>query len=93
MLKNSPKRIGEVIDISVNYDPESRAFEIPQCFVKLLTAQPTAIKVFEALSPSRQQEIIRYLAKLKSEEALVRNCSRAINFLLGKERFIGRNNP
>jgi uncharacterized protein YdeI (YjbR/CyaY-like superfamily) len=49
--------------------------------------------VFDGLPASRRKEIVRYLANLKSEEALERNIVRAINFLLGKERFVGRDHP
>lgn len=93
MLKKSPKRIGEIVEISVDYDPVSRAYEMLPEFEKLLNRNQTAERVFNSLTNSRQQEIIRYLARLKTEDALIRNCTRAINFLLGKERFIGRNNP
>lgn len=52
-----------------------------------------AKKVFDSLSPSRQNEIVRYLARLKNEAVLEKNINRAINFLLGKERFVGRAKP
>jgi hypothetical protein len=38
-------------------------------------------------------EIVRYLANLKTEKALDTNIDKAINFLLGKERFVGRDKP
>jgi len=36
---------------------------------------------------------MRYLSFLKTEESLDRNITRAINFLLSKEQFIGRDKP
>ncbi len=45
------------------------------------------------LSPSRKKEIVRYISRLKSAEALERNVARAIGFLLKKERFVGRDGP
>jgi hypothetical protein len=33
---------------------------------------------------------MRYINSLKSEEAIERNVERAIKFLLGKKRFVGR---
>ncbi len=93
MLKNSPKRIGEIIEITINFDPESREIKVPASFVKALTENKNANLVFENLSASRKQEIVRYLVNLKNEETLQKNIKRAINFLLGKERFVGRDKP
>ena len=89
----SPKRIGEIIDLTINFDPESRAIPIPQKFDAALNNCPEAQFVFDNLPASRKQEIVRYLAKLKSEEILEKNIDRAIQFLLGKERFVGREKP
>ena len=33
------------------------------------------------------------IANLKTEKSVERNVTRAINFLLGKERFVGRDKP
>ena len=93
MLKNSPKHIGETIEISVTYDPESREIISPENFVKALIENPKAKVVFDALPASRKLEIVRYLVRLKTEETREKNIKRAINFLLGKERFVGRDKP
>lgn len=93
MLKNSPKRIGETISISVAIDTESREITPPDNFVKALNKNKKAKMVFDNLSASRKSEIVRYLARLKTEEILEKNINRAINFLLGKERFVGRDKP
>jgi Bacteriocin-protection, YdeI or OmpD-Associated/Domain of unknown function (DUF1905) len=93
MLKNSPKRIGEIIDITIELDNESREVEMPLMFTKALKKDKNAKSVFESLPPSRSKEIVRYLANLKSQAALEKNIIRAINFLNGKERFVGRDKP
>ena len=93
MLKDSPKRIGEVIAITIELDNESREVEIPSLFLKALKKDKNAKSVFESLPPSRSKEIVRYLANLKSQEVLEKNIIRAINFLNGKERFVGRDKP
>lgn len=93
MLKNSPKHVGESVEITINYDPESREIEPPQNFVIALQESKEAKTVFDSLPTSRKTEIVRYIAKLKSEEAKEKNIKRAINFLLGKERFVGRDKP
>lgn len=93
MLQNSPKRVGEVLSISVDYDAAPRIVEAPMLFKRALRKHPLATKMFSQLPPSRRQEIVRYLAKLKSKDALIRNVDRAIRFLQGESRFIGRDRP
>lgn len=93
MLKNSPKRIGEVIEVTISFDPESRQILPPKEFIKALKENEDAKNVFDSLPASRKLEIVRYLARLKTKEVLEKNIQRAINFLLGKERFIGRDKP
>jgi hypothetical protein len=93
MLKNSPKHIGENIKISIKYDTVSREIKTPPAFEMALAENLEAKKIFENLSASRKHEIVRYLAHLKSETSLNRNIERAINFLMGKNRFVGRENP
>jgi uncharacterized protein YdeI (YjbR/CyaY-like superfamily) len=44
-----------------------------------------------ALPPSRQKEILRYFARLKSEDARGRNLEKALHVLSGgKARFMAR---
>jgi hypothetical protein len=90
MLHHSPKRIGEIIKISVAYDPEPRLTIPHPGFSKALNGNKEAKVVFDGLPPSRRAEIVRYLKNLKTEKALEKNIQRAINFLMGKERFVGR---
>lgn len=93
MLAKSPKRIGETLTITIGYDPESRAITPPPAFVKALNEHADAKKTFEGLPPSRKLEIVRYLVNLKTEEAREKNITRAIRFLQGSERFVGRDKP
>jgi Bacteriocin-protection, YdeI or OmpD-Associated/Domain of unknown function (DUF1905) len=93
MLKNSPKRIGEKINLMVEYDSELRIILPHPRFIKALKQNKEAQTTFDKLSASRRLEIVRYLANLKTEETLEKNITRAINFLLGKERFVGRDKP
>lgn len=90
MLKKSPERIGERIEITIEFDPDPRTIETPPAFIKALKANKEASKVFKGLNASTQKEIVRYLANLKSKESLEKNIVKAIQFLLGKERFVGR---
>ena len=93
MLQHSPKRIGEIIKISAAYDPEPRIITPHANFQKALNKNKEAKRVFDNLPASRRMEIVRYLANLKTAQALERNILRAIQFLLGKERFVGREKP
>ena len=93
MLKNSPKRIGELVEITIAFDGESRDIEMPVDFTVALKANKEAALVFEQLTAYRKKEIVRYLANLKTKESLERNIVKAINFLTGKEKFAGREKP
>jgi uncharacterized protein YdeI (YjbR/CyaY-like superfamily) len=93
MLKNSPKRIGEKVEVSISFDNESREIEIPTAFANALKANKAAAFTFEQLTAYRKKEIIRYLANLKTKESLERNIVKAIGFLTGKGKFAGREKP
>jgi hypothetical protein len=93
MLQHSPKRIGETIEVTIEFDPSDRTITPHPKLVKALSKELTAKKVFDELPPSAQKEIAKYIASLKTEESIDRNVRRAIDFLLGKGRFIGRNRP
>lgn len=93
MLKNSPRRIGEKISITISVDLEKRSVEVPRKFITALASDMEAKKVFDSLAPSKRFEINRYLANLKTEAALEKNITRAIDFLKGKGRFAGRDKP
>ena len=92
MLKNSPKRIGEIIELTVEFDPEERTIPMHPKLQKALNKNQKAKTVFEKLSPSRQKEIVRYINFLKTESSVDKNIARVIQFLGGKESFVGRKN-
>ncbi len=93
MIKDSPKRVGEIVELKISFDPDNREIKPPVNFLKALGANQHAGKVFNNLPASKKLEIVRYLANLKSKEALDRNIKRAVSFLLGHERFVGRDKP
>lgn len=93
MLDNSPKKIGENIQITIAFDPKERKIEMHPLLKKALAENSEANAIFEILPPSRRKEIIRYISHLKTEEKIIVNVQKAINFLLGNERFIGREKP
>lgn len=90
MLQNSPKRIGELVQITIGFDPADRTIEPHPKLVEALAKNPEAKAVFDSLTPSLRKEIIRYIAQLKTETSIEKNVNKAIGFLTGKKRFIGR---
>ena len=90
MLKNSIQRIGEIIEVQVEIDSEGRIITPHHLFLRALKDNIKAKSTFENLSPSLQLEIVRYISRLKSKESIKRNILKAIDFLLGKGKFVGR---
>lgn len=93
MLENSPQRIGEKIEVTIKFDSSDRMIHPHPKLLKALNENLVAREKFESLRPSLQKEIILYISRLKSDESIERNIAKAINFLEGKGRFIGRENP
>lgn len=93
MRKAAGKEVGDTATFEASYDPADRSIPVLEKLRKALAKNKEAKKVFDALSPSLQAELSRYLNGLKTEECVERNIVRAVNFLLGKERFIGREKP
>ncbi|NNV55578.1 DUF1905 domain-containing protein [Limnovirga soli] len=93
MLKNSPKRIGELVDITIVYDAANRTIAPHPTLEKALLQNKEAALIFSQLRPSLQLEIVRYIAHLKTAASVERNVEKAIGFLLGQCRFIGRDKP
>lgn len=90
MLPKSPARIGEQVEVSIKVDFSDRTIHPHPKLVQALEENSRANAVFENLAPSLRNEIVRYIANLKTEASIDRNVLKAIDFLLGKERFIGR---
>ena len=93
MLPNSPRRVGEAIFLSIQYDPSDRSIEPHPKLVIALQENEEAQRTFDGLPASLKKEILRYISSLKNEDSVDRNVRRAIGFLLGKERFVGRDSP
>lgn len=93
MLKESPKRVGETLKITIQNDFSDRTLKPDSQLIKALQKNKQAKKVFDQLPPYLQKEIIRYIAALKTEESRAKNIEKAIGFLCGKNRFIGRDAP
>ena len=90
MRKAAQKDVGNVADFEIAYDPVKRGFPIHPKFEKALKENERAKEIFDSLRPSLQLEINRYFGFLKIEKSVDRNVTKAIQFLLGKGRFVGR---
>ena len=90
MLPNSPKKIGEFIEVSIEFDPRDRTLQPHPDLIKALKQNKEADAVFQELPPSKKKEIIRYISNLKTTESRAKNIKLAIGFLLGANSFAGR---
>ena len=90
MLKNSPKRIGEMIELSVMFDPAERVVDLHPKFEQALNENKEARASLESLRPSLKHEIIKYISSLKTEESIDKNVKKAIDYLMGQGKFLIR---
>lgn len=93
MLPSSPKRIGEEIKVTIQFDSTDRTIKPHPKLVNALKKDQKAKKVFDNLAASKQKEIVRSISQLKSDESVRLNIEKAIGFLKGKNRFVGRDKP
>lgn len=93
MRKDTNTVVGDRVKVSLCFDPEERIEKILPLLKKALQQDKSANKVFQAMIPSRQKEIIRYINHLKSAESIERNIAKTLLFLHGKQRHIGRDKP
>jgi len=76
---------GDIASVTVEFDPTPRATPMPPLLLDALAAAPNARVAYDALSPSRPNEIRRYVASLKQEASVRRNVERVIAHLLGED--------
>jgi hypothetical protein len=90
----SKTKVGDRVEVEISFDDEYKngpMHPMPEWFESALKKNAKAMKAWKSLIPSRQKEILRYFANLKSPEAQQRNLARAISALTReKERFMGR---
>jgi hypothetical protein len=94
MRSRSGVDVGDVVTAELRFDESYRGgptHETPPQFQEGLDQSPAAMANWLALPPSRQKEILRYLAGLKTERAVERNVATALRVLSGeRERFMAR---
>ncbi|HYN00547.1 MAG TPA: YdeI/OmpD-associated family protein [Aestuariivirgaceae bacterium] len=92
--KASGTKVGDRVQAEVGFDANYKngpMHPVPSWFNTALRKTPKAMNNWEALTPSRKKEILRYFARLKSQEACARNLKKALHVLSGKKgRFMGR---
>jgi uncharacterized protein YdeI (YjbR/CyaY-like superfamily) len=93
MLKNSPKRIGEMIEVIIMLDKKERTIKPHPKLVKAFAENKDAKNIFDKFTPSKQKEIVRYISFLKSDISIEKNIEKVIGFLKGENKFLGRYNP
>jgi len=79
--------VGDHVKVSVAFDKAYRPGPIhplPPLLKKALRAGSPEKKNWDQMTPSRQKEVTRYLASLKSEEALARNIEKILKMLRAK---------
>jgi hypothetical protein len=91
MRKAGQCEVGDVASVHVTFDSRPRTTPMPPRLKAALEENKEAKSVFNKLAPHYQKEIKRYINGLKSAESIDRNVKKAIQHLLGKERFVGRN--
>ncbi|WP_106917661.1 DUF1905 domain-containing protein [Chryseobacterium aurantiacum] len=90
MLKNSPKRIGETIEVGLEHDDSDRSICIHPQLEDAIKSSVLATSNFEKLIPSRRHELIRYINNLKTEASIQRNIEKIIRHLHGETDFFGK---
>lgn len=90
----SGTKVGDRVKVEIAFDDTYRngpMHPIPTEFQASISKNSTAKKAWDALTPSRQKEVLRYFANLKSPKALERNIARMIHILSGNDsHFMGR---
>ncbi len=94
MRKTSSTKVGDRIRVEIEFDAAYRngpQHPLPKWFREALDRNPQATRNWTALIPSRKKEILRYLSKLVSADARLRNQAQALHVLSGQDgRFMGR---
>lgn len=91
--KASRTKVGDRVEVEVQFNAKYKGGPqpLPAWFKSALAKDPVAKGNWDALTPSRRKEVVRYLAALKSAEARERNLARALTALSGEPtRFMAR---
>jgi Domain of unknown function (DUF1905)/Bacteriocin-protection, YdeI or OmpD-Associated len=94
MRKASGTKVGDRVRVEIEFDSAYRngpQHPMPKWFKQALDSNQQAKRNWASLIPSRKKEMLRYLSRLVSAEARIRNLARALHVLSGQSgRFMGR---
>ena len=82
--KASKTKVGDRVKVQVSFDSAYRngpMHPMPSWFRSASRESSVASKAWKELPPSRQKEVLRYFANLKSRDARQRNLARAMSAL------------
>jgi endonuclease-3 len=82
MRKASVLTVGDMAEVTIEYDPRPRIETMHPEFKAALLKNKIANAAYESLNPSRKKEINRYLNSLKTSEAVKRNIGKVIRTIL-----------
>ena len=91
--KASNTKVGDKVELELRFDPAYRGgpMPMPGWLAAALAGDTKAKTGWNALIPSRQKEILRYLSALKAPEVRARNIARVMHVLSGRPaRFMAR---
>ena len=84
MLEASGLNVGDTASIEIEYDPRPRQYPVPAALRRALASDPKARAAWDALTPSRRTEIVRYLTSLKTEASVSKNIEKVVRMLTAK---------
>jgi hypothetical protein len=94
MRDGSGTKVGDVVTIDLTFDESYRngpQHSVPESLQVAFDGDETVASNWSKLTPSRQKEILRYFAALKTQAAKERNVERMVRVLGGDAgRFMGR---
>ena len=85
----SRAKVGDTVRVDVEFDGAYRGGPLtpmPRALKAALAGDAAAQRAWDALTPSRKKEAIRYLVALKSPETLNRNVAKFVAQLGGREK-------
>lgn len=94
MRKVSSTAVNDVVTLEVSFDEEYRngpLHSTPEWFQRELDRDDVVDAAWRNLTPSRRKEVLRYFARLKSDEAKGRNLQQLLRVLRGDDvHYMGR---
>lgn len=75
------KNFGDIVEVTLERDEESREVELPLDFAELLNRQEKAFETFKHLSYTYQKEYVTWITSAKKEETRKERLSKALQLL------------